>query len=184
VRDGLRLEREAHARTRQQFEEFKRLVARPLGVDDIVRTNTDRLSPTVPSTGTVLVETTDTNTPEQSVAREGDATVGDEPIVVESASPIARGVRNDPRTDQPSILQTFPYVSPVTKVYRRRSCHHRRWKRNNKELCASQVENTSLGDISVAAVEEGVHAMHSEVRYKCEVGIGLIFIALLLEHVA
>jgi len=36
------------------------------------------------------------------------------------------------------------------------------------------VDETSLGDPTVAAVEEGVHAMHGEVRYELEVYVGLI----------
>jgi len=73
-----------------------------------VGANMDRLSPPVPSMGTVLVASTDTDTLEQSVSREGGTTAIDEPTVVEIASPIAKRVRSDPCTRHPSILQTSP----------------------------------------------------------------------------
>jgi len=61
-REALRLEREAHARMRPEFEEFKHLVVGPSGVDETVQADMDWPSPAVPSMGTVLVETTDTDT--------------------------------------------------------------------------------------------------------------------------
>jgi len=39
---------------------------------------------------------------------------------VESASPIAKRVRNESRTWHPSLLQISPYVNLVTKVYKSR----------------------------------------------------------------
>jgi len=39
---------------------------------------------------------------------------------VDSASPIAKRVRNEPRMRHPSLLQISPYVNPVTKVYKSR----------------------------------------------------------------
>ena len=92
AREALRLEREAHARMRQEFEEFKHLVGGLSGVDDIVRVDMDQPLPTIPSMGTVLVETTIMDTPEQSMSRTGEATASDEAIMVESASPIAKRV--------------------------------------------------------------------------------------------
>ena len=103
VREALCLEREAHARTRQQFEEFKRLVVKPSGVDETVRADMDRPSSTVPSMGTILEETTDTDTPKQSVSGTGEATASDEAIGVASALPIAKWVRNSPYMRQPSM---------------------------------------------------------------------------------
>jgi len=136
----LRVEKEARTRTRQELEELKRVVAGMSGLKPIVERASDRLLPTVPSTGTVAVKTTDTDTPEPSVSVEGGRSATNQPTEVESASPIAKRVRNDPRTRHPSILQTFPYVNPVTHVTnqesvqdvlrmnRMRSPRQQRWK--------------------------------------------------------
>ena len=94
VRKALHLETEAHGMTGQEFEEFKRLLAGPSGVDDTVREDMDWPSPAIPSTGIVLVETTDTDMLEQSMSGTGEATASDEATVVESASPITKRVRN------------------------------------------------------------------------------------------
>ena len=62
------------------------------------------------------------DTSKQAVSGAGEANATDEAIVVESASPIAKQVRNDPCTRQPSMLQISPYVNPETKVYNLRKC--------------------------------------------------------------
>jgi len=72
--------------------------------------------------GTILVETIDTDMPEQFVSGTVEATASDEATVMESASPIAKQVRNDPRMRQPSMLQISSYVNPKTKVYKSRKC--------------------------------------------------------------
>jgi len=48
----------------------------------------------------------------------------------------------------------------------------------------AQVDNILSRNASVAVVEEGIHAMHGEVRYEQEGFIGPFFFPLLLEHVA
>jgi len=66
------------------------------------------------------VESTDTDTPEPSVSLQGRTSPAHEMSDVDSASPIAKRVRNDPRTRHPLMLQISPYVNPVTKVYKSR----------------------------------------------------------------
>ena len=77
-------------------------------------------SPTVPRMESVVVESTDTDTPEPSVSLRGCMSPAQEVSDVDSASPIAKRVRNEPRTRHPSLLQISPYVNPVTKVYKSR----------------------------------------------------------------
>jgi len=60
VREALQLEKEAHARTRQELDELKHLYAAETGVHpNVVGPNMDRLSPTVPSRGIAVVEPMD-----------------------------------------------------------------------------------------------------------------------------
>jgi len=99
---------------------LKRVVAELTGVEPTAGPDSDRLSPAVPFTRTVVVETTDTNTPEPSMLMERGMSATNQPTEVESASPIARRVRNNPRTRHTFILQTSPYVNPVTHVYKSR----------------------------------------------------------------
>jgi len=66
------------------------------------------------------VESTDTDTLESPVSWQGRTSPAHEVSDVESASPIAKRVRNDPRTHHPSVLQISPYVISVTKVYKSR----------------------------------------------------------------
>jgi len=89
-------------------------------VDTTVGVDMDRLSLAVPSTGTVRVELTNIDTLEPLALVKGGTTATDEPTVVEGASLIMKRVRNDRPMRHPSILQTFPYVNPVTKVYKLR----------------------------------------------------------------
>ena len=93
-------------------------------------------SPTVPSdarlpsspTGRgmerVLVESTDTDTdtepPEPSLSLRGCRSHSEDESDADSSGPIAKRVRNEPRTRHPSMLQISPYVNPVTKVYKSR----------------------------------------------------------------
>ena len=77
-------------------------------------------SPTVPRMESVVVESTDTDTPEPSVSLRGCMSPAQEVSDVDSASPIAKRVRNEPRMRHPSLLQISPYVNPVTKVYKSR----------------------------------------------------------------
>jgi len=140
AREALRLEREAYGRMRQEFEEFKHLVAGSSGVDDTVRADMGRLSSAVPSTGTVLVETTDTDTPEQSMSGAREMTAIDEAIVVESASPIVKRVKNDPRTRQPSMLQISPYGNLEMKVYKSRKRARSPVPRQEEEMPPLPVE--------------------------------------------
>ena len=61
-------------------------------------------SATVPRMETVIVESTDTDTPGPSVSLQGGTTPSHEVSDVESASPIAKQVRNEPHTRHPSLL--------------------------------------------------------------------------------
>jgi len=132
--------REAHEQTRQELEESKRLVEGFSGWTTTLLPdmNIDALSarvpaspagpsspnlpssPTVPRTETVAVESTDTETPEPSVSVRGCMSPAEDMSNVDSGSPIAWRVRNEPRTRHPSLLQISPYVNPVTKVYKSR----------------------------------------------------------------
>jgi len=100
----LRLEKEAHARTQQDLEELKRLVAGPSGVDATMGANMDRLTPVVPSTRTLLVESIDTDTPERSVKEDG-MTATDEATMVKSASLNTKQVRNNSLMRHPSYCK-------------------------------------------------------------------------------
>ena len=77
-------------------------------------------SPTVPRRENVLVESRDIDTLEPSVSLQACTSPAHEVSDVESASPIAKRVRNDPRTRHPSMLQISPYLNLVTKVYKSR----------------------------------------------------------------
>ena len=141
VREELRAEKDAHARTReahertcQELDDLKRLVAGLSGRTAEVGPDIDMAllssivssdpglpsSPSVPRRESVVVESTDTETPEPSVSVRGRMSPAQEESDVESASPIAKRVRNEPRTRHPSLLQISPYVNPVTKVYKSR----------------------------------------------------------------
>jgi len=89
----------------QELEDLKRLVTAEAGVRPIVGPDMDRLSPTVPSASTVLVESTTTSfdvrdgdMPEQSVSGKGVGTAD----VVDIASTIA-GVGKWQAPDQHSV---------------------------------------------------------------------------------
>jgi len=45
------------------------------------------------------------------------------------------------------------------------------------------MPNAAPADDAIAAVEEGVHAMHGEFRYKCEVVLGQMLFALSVHNV-
>jgi len=141
AREALRLEKEAHARTRQKLEDLKRLVAAEAGVHPTGGHDMDRLSPTVPSTKTILVESKDSaegvggvdgDLPEQLVLGEGVEAPVVEPTVRhvqggrdvdESDSPIANRARQEPCVRHPSILQSSPYVNPTPRVGKgKRAC--------------------------------------------------------------
>jgi len=100
----LRSEKEPHARTRQDVEELKGVLAGMSAGTPAVGCAADRTPTSVPSTGTVPVHTNDSDTLEASVSLEGGTSATHQPTEVESASPIAKWVRNDPRTRHPLML--------------------------------------------------------------------------------
>jgi len=148
VREALRAEKDAHARTReahartreahertlQELEELKRVMERLSAPTETVGANIGMepvsptlpsvaalpSSPTVPGMESVLVESTDTETPEPLVSLRGCRSPSQGVSDADSASPIAKRVRNEPRTWHPSMLQISPYVNPVIKVYKSR----------------------------------------------------------------
>ena len=148
LREALRAEKDAHARTReayarareahertlQELQELKRVVeglsaptetvGANIGMEPVSGTVPSDAglpsSPTVPGMESVLVESTDTETPEPSVSLRGCRSPSQDESDADSASPIAKRVRNEPRTRHPSMLQISPYVNPVIKVYKSR----------------------------------------------------------------
>ena len=118
--------RQAHTRTRQELDELKRVLVGLSDQNAIVEPDMDRVSPTLPSSPTVpcpgnmLLELTETDIPVPSVSLQGCTGTGSEELEVESASPITKRVRNDPRMRHPSVLYISPYVNPITKVYKSR----------------------------------------------------------------
>jgi len=96
VREALRLEKEAHTRTRQELDELKRVLVGLSDQNATVEPDMDRVSPTLPSSptvpcpGNVLVESTETDTPVPSVSLQGCTGAGSEELEAESASPIAK----------------------------------------------------------------------------------------------
>jgi len=136
VREAVRLEKEAHAKMSQEFEELKRVLAGMSAGTPTVGRASDRKLPSVPSMGIVPVHTNDSDTPEASVSVEGGTSATHQPTEAESASPIAKRVRNDPRTRHSSMLQTSPYVNPVTHIYEQESVED--------VLCVNQLKTLGL----------------------------------------
>ena len=118
------MEKEAHARTHKELEELKGVLAGKYEGTPAVGCQPDQKSPTVPSTGTVPVYTTDSDTPQASISTEVGTSAEIQAEEDDSGSPIAKRVRNEPRTRHPSTSQISPYVNPVRQVYqtRKRRC--------------------------------------------------------------
>ena len=112
----MRYEKEAHVRTHQELEELKGVLAGLSAGTPTMGRAADRGSPTVPSMETVPMQMNDSDTVEALVSLEGGTSATHQPAEVETASSIAKRVRNDPRMRHPSMLQTSPYVNPVTHV--------------------------------------------------------------------
>ena len=113
----MQFEKEAHARMCQELEELKGVLAGLSAGTPTVGRAVDPGSLIMPSTRTVPIQMNASDTIEASVSLEEGTSVTHQPTEVESASPIAKQVRNDPRTRHPSMLQTSPYVNPITHVY-------------------------------------------------------------------
>ena len=128
AREALRLEKEAHRRTRQELDELKGVLAGMCGGTPTVGCAADRKLPSMPSMGTVLVHTSESDRCDASAEVEQGTSATQQPLQVDSDAYIAWRIRNVPRTRQPSQLQTSPYVNPVRHVYkarkRRRSPTH------------------------------------------------------------
>ena len=139
------------------------------------------------------MESTNTDTPEQSVAGKGEAIASDEATEVESASPNAKRSNNESPMCQPSMLQIFPYLNPRKKVHQTRKCA-RCPIAQQEDLPTSVVEEqpggkrtskdlpTSAGDAIAAAVDEGMHVTHDEVRYEREVLYVQFWLSFLVKH--
>ena len=92
----------------------------------------------------LLVESTDTDTPEPSVSMQAKSPAR-EVSDVESAPPIAKRVRKDPRTRHPSLLHISPYVNPLKKVYQLRK----------RERSHPLDEEDRANEVDLADIEEG-----------------------------
>jgi len=129
----------------QELEELKGLLAgMSTGTLTIGRAS-DRKSPSPPSMATVSVHTIDSDTLKASVSVEGGTSTTHQPMEVESASPIAKRVRNDPSTQHPLMLQTSPYMNPVTHVYKTRKRRRCPVRELAEDLRALKVEGDQGG---------------------------------------
>ena len=128
LREALRVEKEAHGRTRRELQELKEVLAGLCGTIPTVGSEADRGSPTLPFECPTPVEIIASDTVEATVSEQGGSSPTQWQTEEERASAIADRVRNLPRTRHPSILQTSPYVNPVRHVYKprkRRTCGQR-----------------------------------------------------------
>ena len=159
--------REAHDRTRQELDELRRVVAGLSGPSATMGPDmgTDPVSPTLPSSPTlppsptvprkesVLVESTDTDTPEPSVSLQGRTSPAHKLSDVESASRIAKQVRNDPHTRHPLMLRISLYVNPSQRCTNQESAQddihcmqrtrQRRWK-GTREVSVLRFVNFTI----------------------------------------
>ena len=132
MKEALRLEKEAYARMRQELDQLKRIFAVEAGVHHNVGPGMDRLFPIVPSTGNVVVETTDSAEGIGGVVGcPGNWCQGRELVlqllsllyntfrggdVEDSDSPIGKRVRNEPQVRHSSISQSSMCINSTPGV--------------------------------------------------------------------